>query len=100
MRFAWHGPADGSGAIYYRIQGPTLLIEFSAQGALGAAGGHYHSIYRNPTNEYGRGPPPAPAADPTPRREAATVTTYLQVAVEPRAGFPVPSRRDRYQCIP
>ena len=53
-RFAWHGPADGSGAIYYRIQGPTLLIEFSTQDALGATG-HYHSIYRNPTNEYGRG---------------------------------------------
>ena len=60
VRFAWHGPADGSGAIYYRIQGPTLLIEFSTQGALGAAGGHYHSIYRNPTNEYGRGPATSP----------------------------------------
>lgn len=34
--------------------GPSLLIEFSTQSALGAAGGHYHSIYRNPTNEYGR----------------------------------------------
>ena len=54
VRFAWHGPADGSGSIYYRIQGPTLLIEFSTRGSLGAAGGHYHSIYRNPTNEYGR----------------------------------------------
>lgn len=53
-RFAWNGPADGSGAVYYRIHGPTLLIEFSAQGAIGAAGGHYHSIYRNPTNEYAR----------------------------------------------
>ena len=53
-RFAWNGPADGSGSVYYRIHGPTLLIEFSAQGALGAAGGHYHSIYRNPTNEYAR----------------------------------------------
>ena len=55
VRFAWNGPADGSGSIYYRIQGPTLLIEFSTRGSLGAAGGHYHSIYRNPTNEYGRG---------------------------------------------
>ena len=55
IRFAWHGPSDGSGAIYYRIQGPTLLIEFSTRGSLGAEGGHYHSIYRNPTNEYGRG---------------------------------------------
>ena len=56
VRFAWHGPDDGSGSIYYRIQGPTLLIEFSAEGAIGAAGGHYHSIYRNPTNEYGSAP--------------------------------------------
>lgn len=54
VRFAWNGPADGSGSTYYRIQGPTLLIEFSTQGAIGAAGGHYHSIYRNPTNEYAR----------------------------------------------
>ena len=54
VRFAWNGRTDGSGSIYYRIQGPTLLIEFSMRGSLGAAGGHYHSIYRNPTNEYGR----------------------------------------------
>ncbi len=53
LRFAWYGPAD------YRMQGPTLLIEFSSCGSLGAAGGHYHSIYRNPTNEYGRGDPRA-----------------------------------------
>ena len=47
LRFAWYGPTDGSDPIYYRIQGPTLIIEFSA------TGNHYHSIYRNPTNEYG-----------------------------------------------
>ena len=55
--FAWYGAADGSGENYYRIQGPTLIIELlsitknvgeSAQGL-----GHYHTIYRNPTNEYG-----------------------------------------------
>ena len=55
LRFAWYGSADGSGSIYYRIQGPTLLIEFSTRGSLGGEGGHFHSIYRNPTNEYGRG---------------------------------------------
>ena len=55
LRFVWHGPAAGSGSFYYRIQGPTLLIEFSTRGSLGAAGGHYHSVYRDPTNEYGRG---------------------------------------------
>ena len=54
VRFAWNGRTDGSGSIYYRIQGPTLLIEFSTRGSLGAEGGHYHSIYRNLNNEYGR----------------------------------------------
>ena len=51
--FAWHGPVDGSGSIYYRIQGPNLILEFGIQGNLGSNAGHYHSVYRNPTNEYG-----------------------------------------------
>ena len=51
--FAWHGSADGSGSIYYRIQAPSLIIEFATQGDLGDDSGHYHSIYRDPTNEYG-----------------------------------------------
>ena len=50
--FAWHGALEGSGPIYYRIQGPTLIIEFSNED-VAAAGGHYHSVYRNPLNEYG-----------------------------------------------
>ena len=54
VRFAWNGRTDGSRSIYYRIPGPTLIIEFSTEGSVGASGGHYHSIYRNPTNEYGR----------------------------------------------
>ena len=52
--FAWHGALDGSGPIYYRIQGPTLIIEFSNED-VAAEGGHYHSVYRNPVNEYGAG---------------------------------------------
>ena len=55
-RFAWHGPTDGSGAVYYRVQGPSLLIEFSTQGDVGDISGHLHSIYRDPTNEYGGAP--------------------------------------------
>ena len=51
--FAWYGPVDGSGSVYYRIQGPSLILEFAIQGNLGSDAGHYHSIYRNPTNEYG-----------------------------------------------
>ena len=51
--FAWHGDASGTEAIYYRLQGPRLIVEFSTQGRVAADGGHYHSIYRDPTNEYG-----------------------------------------------
>ena len=53
--FTWNGAVDGSGPMYYRIQGPTLIIEFSREADLTAEGGHYHSVYRNPLNEYGAG---------------------------------------------
>lgn len=53
--FAWYGAMAGGGPIYYRIQGPTLIVEFSIEDDLGAEGGHYHSVYRNPVNEYGAG---------------------------------------------
>ena len=46
--FAW-----GQGRRYWRIQSPNLLIEFLVRGEVGSSGGHYHSIYRNPQNEYG-----------------------------------------------
>ena len=48
--FTWHGATNGAHPIYYRVQGPRLIVEFSTQGD----DGHEHSIYRNPTNEYGR----------------------------------------------
>ena len=64
--FAWHGSASDADGIYYRVHGPRLIIEFATQGQVSADGGHYHAIYRDPTNEYGsllRGVPPrAPAA--------------------------------------
>ena len=53
--FAWFGPVDGGGSVYYRIQGPNLILEFGIQGNLGSEAGHYHSVYRNPSNEYGTG---------------------------------------------
>lgn len=53
LHFAWHGEVDG-GSIYFRIQGPSLIIEFSTEGRLGGGGSHYHSVYRNPANEYGQ----------------------------------------------
>ena len=61
--FAWYGSANGTGVTYYRIQGPALIIEFSSQGDLGADSGHYHSMVRDPTNDYGRHPRSPSAID-------------------------------------
>ena len=48
--FAWSGSTTNGGLAYYRIQGPTLLIEYAPQqGDLD----HIHTIYRDPTNDYG-----------------------------------------------
>jgi hypothetical protein len=55
--FAWRGPTTPGSAIYFRVTGPTLVIEYAAQGP-GAGGGarapsHIHGIYRDPTDDYG-----------------------------------------------
>jgi hypothetical protein len=48
--FAWSGTTRNGGLAYYRIQGPTLVIEYAPQqGDLD----HIHTIYRDPTNDYG-----------------------------------------------
>lgn len=54
--FAWSGPTTNGSAAYFRIQGPTLLIEYSPQRMRGSGGldtSHIHTIYRDPTNDYG-----------------------------------------------
>ena len=55
--FAWSGPTTHqpgrNGSAYYRIQGPKLLIEFSPQGVGGDPSMHVHTMYRDPTNDYG-----------------------------------------------
>jgi hypothetical protein len=48
--FAWSGPITNGSAAYFRIQGPTLVIEYAPQqGSVD----HIHTIYRDPTNDYG-----------------------------------------------
>ena len=48
--FAWSGATQNGGLAYYRIQGPTVIIEYAPQqGDLD----HIHTIYRDPTNDYG-----------------------------------------------
>ena len=48
--FAWYGPTTDGSAAYYRIQGPTLLIEYAPQRGTK----HIHTIIRDPTNDYGK----------------------------------------------
>jgi hypothetical protein len=53
MTFAWWGPAVDGGDFSYRIQGPSLIIEYAGQDLGGDPRDHLHSMYRDPTNEYG-----------------------------------------------
>lgn len=56
--FAWSGPVTvtpGTNiASYYRIQGPHLVIEYAPQQMGGDPSNHVHTMYRDPTNDYGR----------------------------------------------
>jgi len=47
--FAWSGPTTNGSAAYFRIQGPTVMIEYAPQGSTD----HIHTFYRDPTNDYG-----------------------------------------------
>jgi hypothetical protein len=48
--FAWSGPTSNGSAAYFRIQGPTVMIEYAPQGG---STDHIHTFYRDPTNDYG-----------------------------------------------
>jgi hypothetical protein len=48
--FAWSGPTENGSAAYFRVQGPTIVIEYAPQGG---SVDHIHTIYRDPTNDYG-----------------------------------------------
>jgi hypothetical protein len=47
---AWYGPTANGSAAYYRVQGPTLVIEYAPQGGTN----HIHTIIRDPGNDYGK----------------------------------------------
>jgi hypothetical protein len=51
--FAWSGSTTIGSAAYFRIQGPTVVMEFSPQAMGGDATNHIHSMYRDPQNDYG-----------------------------------------------
>ncbi|HYZ85801.1 MAG TPA: DUF3500 domain-containing protein [Bryobacteraceae bacterium] len=56
--FAWSGATTHTpgrnGTAYYRIQGPTVVIEYAPQPLGGDPTMHVHTMYRDPTNDYGR----------------------------------------------
>ena len=55
LHFAWIGPVDDlSARYYYRVHGPSVLIEYIVEeGVGGSAANHVHSIMRDPGNDYG-----------------------------------------------
>ena len=57
--FAWSGPTDAQPGknikAYYRVQGPKVVIEYAPQRLGGDPTLHVHTMYRDPTNDYGRG---------------------------------------------
>ena len=54
---AWYGPTTAGSAAYFRVTGPTIVIEYSPQGDPQGdktpTTMHIHGIYRDPTNDYG-----------------------------------------------
>ena len=55
LHFAWMGPTDDiRKRYYYRVHGPSILIEYVREGGVGGGGAnHVHSIIRDPGNDYG-----------------------------------------------
>jgi hypothetical protein len=55
--FAWSGPTTAvpgkNITAYYRIQGPHVVIEYAPQNLGGDLSMHVHTMYRDPTNDYG-----------------------------------------------
>ncbi len=49
IRFAWAGATARGRPHYYRVQGPTFLIEFDNSG-----GNHIHSVWRDFEGDFGR----------------------------------------------
>jgi hypothetical protein len=47
--FAWKGPTAKGSAAYFRVQGPSVVIEYAPQGGTD----HIHTVVRNPKDDYG-----------------------------------------------
>ena len=54
MKFSWNGKRALGSDVSYRIQSPSLIIEYACQDLGGNPLEHLHSNYRNPLNDYGQ----------------------------------------------
>jgi hypothetical protein len=57
IHFAWMGPSEPGKAVYYRVHGPTLLIEYDNVVPPGGRApndpNHIHTVLRSPGNDFG-----------------------------------------------
>lgn len=53
LYFMWMGPTDGSEQIFYRVNSPSILIDFVDQRTGFDWNTHPHTIVRDPSNDYG-----------------------------------------------
>jgi hypothetical protein len=54
LHFAWWGPIDDPAARFmFRIQGPSILIDYVRESSRDGGFNHVHSIVRDPSNDYG-----------------------------------------------
>jgi len=55
VHFSWMGPVDGAKSFYFRVHGPSILIEYDNTGEPkdGSDSNHIHSMFRDPSNDYG-----------------------------------------------
>ena len=55
VHFAWMGSTDPARSCYFRVHGPSILIEYDNTGAGRDErdSNHIHSMFRDPSNDYG-----------------------------------------------
>ena len=55
VHFAWMGPVDDARSFYFRVHGPSILIEYDNTGRDREVrdSNHIHSMFRDPSNDYG-----------------------------------------------
>jgi hypothetical protein len=56
LYFAWWGPTkDPKARFMFRVQGPSIIIDYVRESSSDGGFNHVHSIARDPTNDYGAG---------------------------------------------